>query len=84
MMHMLRTGKATTFSLLTFCLLLTAGFAGGQTLAATYQPVADKLIAASLADPEGYSNLQYLCDHIGKRISGSEPLARAIVWATSS
>jgi len=54
---------------------------GPSSLAVTYQPVADKLISASLADPEGYDNLTYLCDHIGKRISGSEPLLRAISWA---
>ena len=53
-------------------------------LAAHYKPAADKLIAASLADTDGYANLTYLCDHIGKRISGSEPLARAIVWATET
>jgi Zn-dependent M28 family amino/carboxypeptidase len=51
-------------------------------LATTYKPAADKLIAASLADPEGYANLQYLCDHIGKRVSGSESLLTAIAWAT--
>ncbi len=51
-------------------------------LAAQYKPAADKLIAASLSDSEGYGNLTYLCDHIGKRISGSQPLARAITWAT--
>ena len=50
-------------------------------LATQYKPAADKLIAASLADDDGYKNLTYLCDHIGKRISGSEPLNRAIVWA---
>ena len=53
-------------------------------LAAQYKPAADKLIAASLADTDGYANLTYLCDRIGKRISGSEPLARAIVWATDT
>ena len=50
-------------------------------LAATYKPAADKLISAALADPEGYANLTFLCDHIGKRLSGSEPLDRAITWA---
>ena len=45
-----------------------------------YKPAADALIKASLADDEGYGNLAYLCDHIGKRISGSEPLERAIAW----
>ncbi|NYF78186.1 M20/M25/M40 family metallo-hydrolase [Granulicella arctica] len=46
-----------------------------------YKPAADKLIEASLADGEGYANLAYLCDHIGKRISGSESLERAIAWS---
>ena len=53
-------------------------------LAAQYKPAADKLIAASLADQQGYANLTYLCDHIGKRISGSEPLERAIAWAADT
>ncbi len=57
-------------------------FAQQGPLATQYKPAADKLITASLADTDGYANLTYLCDHIGKRISGSEPLARAIVWAT--
>ena len=54
------------------------------SLTTTYKPVADKLIAASLADTQGYADLTYLCDHIGKRISGSEPLARGIAWATET
>ena len=61
----------------------TAAAAQGATpsaVATTYKATADRLIAASLADPEGYSNLTYLCDHVGKRISGSEPLGRAIAW----
>lgn len=55
--------------------------ASGGLLAATYQSAADTLIKASLADTDGYQNLTYLCDHIGKRISGSEPLDRAIAWS---
>jgi len=46
-----------------------------------YQPEAKRLIAAALDDPDGYANLTFLCDHIGKRISGSEPLGRAITWS---
>ena len=67
-----------------FAASLVAGHAPAQNanLSAEYKPAADKLIAASLASPEGYNNLAYLCDYIGKRNSGSEPLARAIVWAT--
>ena len=52
-----------------------------KSLADTYKPQAEKLIAASLADTEGYANLTYLCDHVGKRISGSEPLDRAVAWS---
>lgn len=65
-------------------LFFTVTHAKGQdsaSLAETYRPVAEKLIAASLEDGEGYTNLAYLCDHIGKRVSGSEPLARAIAWS---
>jgi Zn-dependent M28 family amino/carboxypeptidase len=65
--------------------ILLASVASAQSappLSVTYKPVADKLIAASLDDPEGYANLQYLCDHIGKRVSGSDSLLTAIGWAT--
>ena len=71
---------ATLLATLTLSCAAIAQTAG--PLAAQYKPVADKLIAASLADPEGYANLQYLCDHIGKRVSGSESLLKAIAWAT--
>ena len=62
------------------CLPLTL-FAQKSSLTGTYKPAADKLIALSLADTRGYANLQYLCDHIGNRVSGSEPLSRAIAWS---
>ncbi len=69
-------------------LALAATSAFAQTspgpLATQYKPAADTLIAASLADRQGYANLTYLCDHIGKRISGSEPLERAIAWAADT
>lgn len=58
-----------------------AGAQATMPLAQTYKSAADKLISASMADGEGYANLAYLCDHIGKRVSGSESLARAITWA---
>jgi len=50
-------------------------------LAKQYQSAADQLVSATLMDDSGYINLEYLCDHIGKRISGSEPLARAVAWS---
>jgi hypothetical protein len=63
-----------------FCLAATAAHAQ-QSLADRYKPQAEKLLSAGLADTEGYANLTYLCDHIGKRISGSEPLDRAVAWS---
>jgi hypothetical protein len=65
-------------------LFTTSAVCAQSSLAVTYKPAADKLIAASLADPEGYANLQYLCDHIGKRVSGSESLLTAIQWAETT
>jgi len=50
-------------------------------LAKQYQSAADQLVSAALMDDSGYIDLEYLCDHIGKRISGSEPLARAVAWS---
>ena len=57
---------------------------GGGGLADRYKPAADHLIAAAEADTEGYARLEYLCDHIGKRLSGSEPLTRATAWAAEA
>jgi len=48
-----------------------------------YRDPAAKLIAAALADDQGLQRLQYLCDRIGNRLSGSASLERAIVWAAS-
>ena len=65
--------------------LFTAQFASAQTgkLAGEYTEPSKKLIAAALADQEGLQRLQYLCDRIGNRVSGSESLERAIVWAAA-
>ncbi len=54
------------------------------SLAGQYKPAADRLIAAALADNDGYARLAYLTDHIGKRLSGSEPLTRATAWAAQA
>ncbi len=54
------------------------------SLSAGYKPVADRLIAAAQNDTEGYARLAYLCDGIGKRLSGSEPLTRATAWAADA
>ncbi len=49
-------------------------------LADQYKPVADRIIAAAMADTDGYADLTYLCDHIGKRVSGSPQLNTAVQW----
>ena len=43
-----------------------------------------KIIAQALQDETGYRRLEYLCDRIGARLSGSKPLDEAIAWATRS
>jgi hypothetical protein len=51
------------------------------SIAETYKTDAENLMAASLTDDEGYTNLTYLTDHIGRRISGSASLDRAVAWS---
>lgn len=49
-------------------------------LAAKYKADAERIIQAAMADDEGYADLTYLCDHIGKRLSGSPQLNIAVAW----
>ena len=49
-------------------------------LAAKYKADADKILAAAANDNDGYAALTYLCDHIGKRVSGSPQLNTAVDW----
>src|SRR5580704_3038968 len=48
-----------------------------------YSEPAQKLINAAFEDTEGLERLQYLCDRIGNRLSGSASLERAIEWAAA-
>jgi hypothetical protein len=60
---------------------------GGALLAATpfalkdYRDVSSRLIGAALTDDAGLARLQYLCDRIGNRVSGSAALEKAVAWA---
>jgi carboxypeptidase Q len=45
-----------------------------------YQPVADRLIAAALADSSAWDRLAQLTDKFGNRIAGSQALESAIDW----
>jgi hypothetical protein len=49
-------------------------------LAAKYKADADRIIAAAMADNDGYAALAYLTDHVGKRLSGTPQLNTAVEW----
>lgn len=49
--------------------------------AAEYNAQATKLIGAALADEHSLDRLEYLCDRIGNRLSGSAALVKAIAWS---
>lgn len=57
--------------------------AAPNNISELYREPSQKLIDAALADEEGLHRLQYLCDRIGNRVSGSASLERAIVWAAA-
>src|SRR6476646_5875157 len=46
-----------------------------------YRAPSRKLIDAALASTDGLQRLQYLCDRIGNRLSGSASLDRAVEWS---
>ena len=64
--------------------LLASGAAFAADLTEQYRATADKLIAAALADTEGYNRLAFLCDRIGNRLSGSPGLEKAIAWSVET
>ena len=47
-------------------------------LAAKYKADADKILQAAETDEDGYAALTYLCDHVGKRLSGTPQLNTAV------
>jgi hypothetical protein len=49
-------------------------------LAAKYKADADRILQAAETDEDGYAALTYLCDHVGKRLSGTPQLNAAITW----
>ena len=66
-----------------FLLAPIALLAAAPPLSETYQDVSARIIAAALADQDGYAKLSYLCDRIGNRLSGSDSLNAAIAWASA-
>lgn len=63
-------------------LSLTAAL-GAQTLTDQYREPAARLIGAALTDQDGWKKLEFLCDRIGHRLSGSPQLEEAISWASA-
>ncbi|HWE49768.1 MAG TPA: M20/M25/M40 family metallo-hydrolase [Bryobacteraceae bacterium] len=59
----------------------TGAASGPAASAAKYRVTANKLIDAALASNTGMNRLEYLCDRIGSRLSGSRALDEAISWA---
>ena len=49
-------------------------------LAAKYKTDADRILQAAADDNDGYAALTYLCDHVGKRLSGTPQLNTAVEW----
>jgi hypothetical protein len=66
-----------------FVLVQRTEAANSSPVAESYKAVADKLIAAALTDNHATDRLEYLCDRIGNRLSGSASLERAIEWAAA-
>jgi carboxypeptidase Q len=73
--------------LLVLLLLRPGGVAAAETdtpIAEAYRETAARLIGEALTSSSAYDNLEFLCDRIGHRLSGSEPLDRAVDWAIAT
>jgi hypothetical protein len=70
-------------SRVSFLLLPAVMLAAAPPLSETYKDASSQIIAAALADQDGYAKLSYLCDRIGNRLSGSPALNDAIQWAAA-
>jgi hypothetical protein len=68
--------KKSSLFILGATALMAAPFALNE-----YRDVCARLIGAALSDDSGLTRLEYLCDRIGNRVSGSAALEKAIVWA---
>lgn len=55
----------------------------GQPVRESYQAIAQKLIDAALVDEHAMDRLEYLCDRVGNRLSGSAALEEAVVWSAA-
>ena len=72
-----------TWKLLWVCPLLAVLAAGADKPFSvdSYREVASRLVGSALTDEAGLARLEYLCDRIGNRVSGSPALEKAVAWA---
>ena len=77
-MGMRRSGLV---AVLVVVMLVSGAGAQEAPLDEQYRETADRIVAAALADEGGWAKLEYLCDRIGHRLSGSEALEKAVTWA---
>jgi Zn-dependent M28 family amino/carboxypeptidase len=63
------------------CVSAALACAAEPQISPAYQDAARRLIEAALKDEAGMARLQYLCDQIGNRLSGSASLDKAIKWS---
>jgi hypothetical protein len=52
-------------------------------IAEHYGAIAQKIIDAAMRDTDGLARLEYLCDRIGNRLSGSANLEHAVEWSAA-
>jgi len=64
--------------------LITAFSAQSSNWIDPYKPIAAKLIAESQASDFAWRRLAELTDTFGHRLSGSDPLEKAIDWAVAA
>ncbi len=56
----------------------------GTPLAERYRETAARILEAARSESRAYAKLEYLCDRIGHRLSGSPSLDRAVRWAAET
>lgn len=56
----------------------------GTPVAERYREAAARILVAARSDSRAFAKLEYLCDRIGNRLSGSASLDRAVRWAAET
>jgi Zn-dependent M28 family amino/carboxypeptidase len=77
--HMTKIARCALVAFLATAGALTA--ADGPSMTGPYRDISARLIGAAQASDAGLVRLEYLCDRIGNRVSGSPALEKAIAWA---